>query len=169
MNCTVCNKKLRRDNTIGTCREHRAQSSARREYENKWKAEHNEQYREAKNRWVRNNSEYYSDYRNNSLTKKIAHALRVRIRRAVKTGSAVKNLGCTVPEFIAHLESKFKSGMNWNNYGLWHIDHIKPLSSFDLTDPDQLSKACHYSNMQPLWAKENSAKHAKLDYIPKSA
>lgn len=60
-------------------------------------------------------------------------------------------------ELIVHLESKFRPGMTWENRGKkgWHIDHIKPLSAFDLTDPGQVSDACHYTNLQPLWWKEN--------------
>jgi hypothetical protein len=48
--------------------------------------------------------------------------------------------------------------MSWENYGKWHIDHIKPLSLFDLEDPEQLKQACHYTNLQPLWAEENIRK-----------
>jgi hypothetical protein len=60
-----------------------------------------------------------------------------------------------------HLESKFQPGMTWENHGRngWHIDHIKPLCSFDLTDLMQLRQACHYTNLQPLWAKENLRKN----------
>ena len=53
--------------------------------------------------------------------------------------------------------------MNWKNYGFrgWHIDHIKPLSSFDLSDRNQLLEACHYTNLQPLWWYENLSKGVK--------
>jgi hypothetical protein len=69
---------------------------------------------------------------------------------------------------MIHIESFFYDRatgekMTWGNYGFWgwHIDHIKPLASFDLTDVGQFRAACHYTNLQPLWAKENLAKGAK--------
>lgn len=169
MNCIICDKKLSKNNKIGTCRIHRAQSSIRQEYEKSWQKNNSAKYAEAKKRWNRTNPQYFVEYRNKSLTNKIAHALRVRIRRAIKTGSAIKNLGCTISEFLAHIENKFVKGMTWSNYGKWEIDHIKPLSSFDLTDSAQLAIACHFNNMQPLWKADNIRKHAKLDYCPKSA
>lgn len=91
--------------------------------------------------------------------------LRVRfymaIHRRSKTGSAVKDLGCSIEEFRTHIESKFKNGMSWSNYGKWHIDHIIPLSSFNLTERSELLKACHYTNLQPLWAEDNLRKGHK--------
>lgn len=98
---------------------------------------------------------------------RIATILRSRlnklIRDGVKVGSAVKDLGCSIENLKEYLESKFKPGMSWNNYGIkgWHIDHIKPLSSFDLTNRDEFLQACHYTNLQPLWWYENLAKGAK--------
>jgi len=56
------------------------------------------------------------------------------------------------------LKSNFKPGMSWDNYGEWHIDHIKPLILFDLTKRSQMLKAVHYTNLQPLWANENISK-----------
>jgi len=169
MNCTVCSKKLRKHNTIGTCRKHRGLSPVRRAYEIAWQQEHPDQYKEAKNQWNRDNPEYFTNWRNAKLERKIAHALRVRLRRAVKAGSAVKNLGCTVSEFLTYLENKFVPGMTWENYGRWHIDHVRPLSKFDLTNPNELEKACNYTNLQPLWAADNIRKLNKSDINPKSA
>lgn len=169
MNCTVCDKKLNSHNKIGVCRKHRSKSPQLKAYRDKWIAGHKEQYAESKKQWGRRNLKYYVDYRNNNLSKKIAHALRVRLRRLIKTGSAVRNLGCSVTEFLIHLEAKFTKGMTWQNYGKWHIDHIKPLSRFDLTNPKELATACNYKNLQPLWAFDNISKNAKLEYTPKSA
>jgi hypothetical protein len=98
---------------------------------------------------------------------KIRRALRGRLCKAIrggfKAGSAVRDLGCTVDQLKQHLESKFQEGMTWDNWGTygWHIDHIIPLSSFDLSDREQLLKACHYTNLQPLWAEENLKKSDK--------
>jgi hypothetical protein len=71
--------------------------------------------------------------------------------------------GCTIPELRSHLESQFQPGMTWDNYGLhgWHIDHIIPCASFDLTDPEQQKACFHYTNLQPLWAEENLKKRGQ--------
>ena len=71
-------------------------------------------------------------------------------------------VGCTGDEFKAHLKSKFKPGMTWENHGEWHIDHIIPLSAFDPFDPEQWVKANHHSNVQALWAIENMKKGNKI-------
>ena len=98
---------------------------------------------------------------------KIAAMIRSRIGDALKNdyknGFAVDNIGCTVEELKRHLQSKFKSGMTWENREFWHLDHIVPLSSFDLSSPEELKKACHYTNLQPLWAKDNLRKGDKID------
>lgn len=99
---------------------------------------------------------------------KIAANLRTRFWIALsgksKMVSAVRDLGCSVEEFKSKVTSQFypdpetKETMSWDNYGKWEIDHIEPLSSMDLSIKDNQSKACHYSNLQPLWIKHNRAK-----------
>jgi len=99
---------------------------------------------------------------------KLKKILRCRMTRALKgnykSGSAVRDLGCSIDFLKYHLESLFLPGMSWDNYGRcgWHIDHIKPLDSFDLSDPIQFKKACHYTNLQPLWAHDNIIKSDKI-------
>ena len=85
------------------------------------------------------------------------------LKRNQKVGSAVGDLGCSVEFLKQYLEFKFQSGMTWDNHSQfgWHIDHIIPLSSFDLTDREQFLKACHYTNLQPLWWNENLSKYNK--------
>lgn len=98
---------------------------------------------------------------------KLKKYLRSRLRDALlknsKVGSAILLLGCSITEFKNYLEKRFRDGMSWNNYGKWHIDHIKPLALFDLTKIEDLKLACHYTNLQPLWAIENLIKGAKYD------
>lgn len=91
-----------------------------------------------------------------SLRSRLIHA----VRTGQKNGSAVRDLGCSIAEFKKYIESKFQIGMTWKNWSRsgWHLDHIVPLASFDLTKREQLLKACHYTNIQPLWAKDNFKK-----------
>lgn len=117
-------------------------------------------------------NQYYADRRETDLNFYLAYLLRGRLhsalKRQAKGGSAVKALGCTIPQFRAHLESKFEPGMSWENHGKgkgkWTIDHILPLIRFDLSDPEQVNIVCHYTNMQPMWFEDNVRKGAKLDY-----
>lgn len=94
--------------------------------------------------------------------------VRCRIYMALRQSNAAKNnrtmrlVGCTVSELVRHLESQFTEGMSWSNMGEWHIDHIVPCAAFDLTDPTQQHAAFHFTNMQPLWARDNMTKSAKV-------
>lgn len=97
---------------------------------------------------------------------RIRNNLSRRIRKGLKTSKSTKTLvllGCSVPQLRGYLEFRFKPGMSWNNYGRygWHIDHIKPCASFDLTDPEQQKQCFHYTNLQPLWWWENLSKGDK--------
>jgi len=90
--------------------------------------------------------------------------------RGRKFGKTNELLGCNWKFLKKHLESQFyirkknNEEMTWNNYGKWHVDHIIPLSSFDLTIKDQQFKACHYTNLQPLWSEDNIEKNDQLNW-----
>lgn len=77
---------------------------------------------------------------------------------------ATKFLGCTESELIERFEFLMEPGMDWSNCGAggWHIDHILPLSRFDLYDIEQVKLVCHADNLRPCWEKENMRKKAKL-------
>ena len=93
-----------------------------------------------------------------SLRARLGIALREQNAR--KSKHSMKLIGCSIDKLKKHLESKFLLNMSWDNYGKngWHIDHIKPCTSFDLTDPEQQQECFHYSNLQPLWAEDNLSK-----------
>lgn len=92
----------------------------------------------------------------------LRNRLNLALKRDTKAGSAVKLLGCSVRGLQYWLEKHFEPGMSWSNQGIgtgkWHIDHVRPLSSFNLLDPSQLSEACHFTNLQPLWSEDNLRK-----------
>lgn len=98
---------------------------------------------------------------------RITKNLRTRIWEVLKRNSKSKNttslIGCLPKDLVIYLESKFIDGMTWENYGEWHIDHIRPCASFDLSIPEQQKQCFHYTNLQPLWAKENLSKGNKYD------
>ena len=104
--------------------------------------------------------------RNTDINFKLKHNIRTRLRKAIKNRdiSLLKATDCSIEYLKKHLESQFQPGMSWENYGEWHIDHIIPLSSFNLENREELLKACHYTNLQPLLAEENLSKGDKIRY-----
>lgn len=95
-----------------------------------------------------------------NLRTALAKAITRRI--GAKRGGHVRLLGCSVDFLVKYIEGLWTEGMSWDNYGntvgTWNIDHIKPLASFDLLCEEQLQECCHYTNLQPMWAVENSRK-----------
>ena len=73
-------------------------------------------------------------------------------------------IGCSVDELKLWLESQFQPGMTWDNYGEWHIDHIIPLASFDLSKRNHQKKACHWFNLRPLWKEQNLSREKRITY-----
>lgn len=123
--------------------------------------------------WTAENRDKSRENHNRSLRKsRIDHpevwlarsAVSRMIRRAAsgKGLSTWEYIGCDSVTLRRHLEDKWSGEMSWDNYGkLWHVDHIVPLSWFDLSVDEEKRKACHYSNLQPMIAKENLSKGNK--------
>ena len=114
-------------------------------------------------------NKYYREYYKNNEQKRFSLNLRTKINRVIKRGNGIKAyktidlLGCSIKEVRLHLEKQFQDNMSWDNYGNWHIDHIRPCCSFDLTQPDEQKICFHYTNLQPLWAIDNLKKGGKYD------
>ena len=146
----------------------------------KWREENPEKNMELKRIWRSKNKErvnecynkrYHSKYKKDPQFK-LAKNLRHRVNKVLlginRSKKTLDLLGVSsVGEIKIYLENLFKDGMNWNNYGNkgWHVDHIRPLDSFDLTIETERLKAFNYKNLQPLWAIENLSKSNK--YIKK--
>jgi hypothetical protein len=112
---------------------------------------------------------YQAEKAKNDPQYKMQRVLRQRIRFAIKAVNAKKktrlneSLGCTPQFLVAYLEVRFKDGMTWQNHGkLWHLDHVKPLASFDLTKKSEQLLANHYTNLCPMWAHENQSKGKRI-------
>jgi hypothetical protein len=159
--CKECNKQLgkiyRQEN-----KEKISEYGKRKTKEGK-----NQEYRDKNRKQINANKRKRHKYRmKHDIVYRLKHTLRSSIHTFLDCKNIKKNiktqklLGCTVAEFKAYLENKFYDGMAWDNYGLygWHIDHIVPCMAFDPTSEEQQKLCYHYTNFQPLWAKDHQAK-----------
>jgi hypothetical protein len=173
--CTMCKTPLGIRNKTGRCRPCNSKLFSRTNRDYMYKK--NKEWRDLNPKKCKEyNDNNYAKHGDKQIARKkfryqtdpiyrIRHTLRNRLNCAIdrqwKSGSAIENLGCSIEKLKKYLESKFQPGMTWDNHGKWHIDHIIPLSKFDLTDLVQLKKACHFNNLQPLWAEDNIKKGDK--------
>jgi len=108
--------------------------------------------------------EYYKKNLNYKIKKILRSRFLLALRELDKSNSIINLIGCSIEDLKKHIESQFKERMSWENHTMhgWHIDHIKPCASFDLTDPEQQKECFHYTNLRPLWAKENLSKGSNI-------
>jgi hypothetical protein len=150
------------------------------DYDQKQRSKNNRKFRELNRERIQNHrtSKEYREHVNKIdrqrykedpeylLKKRLRSSIRYAVKNYASVGtrklSALEILGCSLEEFKDYLSSKFKAGMSWDNHGEWHIDHIRPCSSFDLSNPEQQRICFHYTNLQPLWALENLRKSDKV-------
>ena len=153
----------------------------RKEVYRKWAKSHPDGQKTPKRiAWLRNNADgrraylraYMKDYRiilKSDPVHILTQRLRYRLKKVLKytgtkkTLSAIRLVGCSSSELLAHIQSTFKPGMTWENRRMWHVDHIKPCAAFDLTDVEQQKQCFHYTNLQALWAEENMSKGKKFN------
>lgn len=143
---------------------------------NNW-SKNKHKYSETKKQYRNKNKEKISKYRREYLKKRLKNDINYKIKKNLRTRihelfykkikksrRTMELVGCSVEFLKLHLESKFQQGMSWGNYGIngWHIDHIVPCASFDLTKEEEQRKCFHYTNLQPLWAKDNIRKSDNL-------
>lgn len=144
------------------------------EYHKDWSKDNRDSLRKYHGIWREDNKEHVNKYKRDYERKRRAedpkYRLGIRTRTAVwqllkerninKTNKTFALLGYTIEELMKHLESLFTEGMTWDNYGEWHVDHIKPMASFEFTSTDdQGFKECWVlSNLQPLWRLDNLSK-----------
>lgn len=120
-------------------------------------------YRKSHKEEIAERKRIYKNKRSkNDINFKLSGNLRTRIyialKRNLKSQITFNLLGCSIKQLKSHLESKFTPGMSWKNYGKWHIDHIRPCISFNLSIPSEQRKCFHYTNLQLLWSEDNERK-----------
>jgi len=160
--CKICRNEISRQFYIN----HREDQIKRTK---KYQSEHVEELQLHRKENIQKFNAYQASYarkrRKNDPLFKLKSSLRrntSEIFRGKIHKRTLELLGCSFEEAKKHLESLFKCDMNWDNYGFygWHIDHIIPLAS--AKTQEELEKLCHYTNLQPLWAKENLIKSDKM-------
>lgn len=107
------------------------------------------------NRWYHNKGKHDI---NHVITERLRCRIRNTITKGYKSAPTLVLLGCDIESFKIHLKNQFTEGMSWDNYGEWHIDHIKPCCSFDLSVEENQRECFHYSNLRPLWGGDNLSK-----------
>ena len=165
--CTSCKSKMDLES-------YHRNKEKRRQYVKEYEEQNPDKLKKGRlqtKQWLKDRPDYmnkwYKEKLSTNIEYRIAHNLRERLRAALHTNSkgakTMDMLGCNIEDFKIYLSSKFVEGMNWENYGRkgWHIDHIKPCASYDLSDYEQQKQCFHYTNLQPLWWQDNLKKSSK--------
>jgi hypothetical protein len=138
-----------------------------REYNKKSYQLNPEKFKTYSKKWADKNKGYHKNRMKSEPLLRLVHNMRNRVSsycksiRANKTTRTKEMLGLNLADFKSYMESKFQEGMTWDNYGQWHVDHIKPLSL--ATTEQQVMELNHYTNLQPLWASENLKKSNRYE------
>lgn len=159
LNCTSLYRKSHKKQYSESRKIYRMNHPDYTKYCRKYRLTHKDQERKRNNIYVKNRNK-------TDICFKLRRSIRIRILKALKrnykNSSTVVLLGCSLDFLRQHLQSQFKASMNWQNHGtLWHIDHIRPCASFDLSKESEQRKCFNYNNLQPLLAQDNLKKGCK--------
>lgn len=177
--CKSCDKQHYENNKEYRKKYREKNKEHRKEYSKQYYKNNKEELKDKSKQWIENNKEYRKEY-NKEYQKqrkqtdsifKFRHNIRCLIIGAFKRGNnqfrkdarTEQILGCTIEEFMVYIQSKFKQGMSFENYGEWHLDHIIPLASANTEE--EIIRLNHYTNFQPLWSYENLSKGCKIDNV----
>jgi hypothetical protein len=169
--CTVCNlEKIlsqfktnlkSNDNFSNICIDCSPKSEwtveKQRASDKKYRLNNPEKMREKYKKQSLNNNRRIRD----SLNHRISEALKSNKNR--KSNKTIEYIGCDINFFKSWIEYQFTENMSFDNYGQWHLDHVKPCASFDLNDNNQILECFNWKNYQPLWKKDNLIKSNKID------
>jgi len=157
--CTVCGRWLELNNFHKgkeKCKE------CRLDYQRTEKGKRSQRKRNKKWEQSKKGKEFNRKYK---LSRNLSNSIRASLK-GNKNGEHWESIvGWKLKEFKYHMEKQFRPGMDWDNHGEWHIDHIRPISSFNIIDYncDDFKECWSLSNLQPLWAEENLRKKDKWD------
>lgn len=170
MICVNCGKKVEqhtRTKLCNTCFEHRKDTKRSKGICNKCKKNTNIHAKGMcsncyKTEWAKQKRQEDSLFNFScNVRSLISHSFeRANGKGLVKKISTEEILGCSIEEFRKYIETKFQDGMTLENYGKWHLDHIKPISLAQTEE--EVIKLCNYTNFQPLWAYDNMSKGNKF-------
>jgi hypothetical protein len=131
-------------------KEHRKELN---EKNNEWKSKNKEKVKEyrkesdlrCKEHIAEYQKEYHRERRHKDICYRLLHNLRIRLSTSIKRRSetTIDFIGCSIENLISFLESKFQEGMTWDNYGKWHIDHIRPCASFNFLNEEEQKQCFH--------------------------
>jgi hypothetical protein len=164
----IADKKWRDSNKEYLSQKHKTWSEENREhlneYHKEWREKNIDKHRE-------NKRNYEKTRKHNDPIYKLINNFRTAVYQVLKESNVQKNghyfeiLKYTPDELIIHLEEKFTGEMSWDNYGLWHVDHIRPISSFNIQEigDESFMECWSLKNLQPLWGDENIRKSNKIE------
>ena len=169
--CAVYRKAHRKQRAEAARAKRNSDVKSAREYERSKYASNPQKHIARNAAWQKENRAWRRTYQKVRLDGDPRYAIERRLRGrlwhalrgSIKAASTFDLVGCSPSELMRHIESQFVDGMNWDNRTEWHIDHIRPCDSYDMSKESQQRECFHYTNLQPLWRSDNLRKGKKHD------